>query len=46
MPGWGTGNFENEDARYEAVTLEEIAAVARRYLRPESVVVALIRPPA
>jgi predicted Zn-dependent peptidase len=33
-----------EDSQYEAVTLEQTKAVAQRYLRAESLVVAVIKP--
>jgi len=42
--GLGYRHADAEDALYEAVTLEEVRAAARKYLRPESVVVALIQP--
>jgi len=35
---------EADDAKYEAVTLEQIKAVAQKYLKPESIVIAIIRP--
>jgi predicted Zn-dependent peptidase len=34
-----------EDARYEAVTLADIKAVARKYLTPDALVLAVIKPP-
>jgi zinc protease len=42
--GLGYQNSDLEDAKYEAVTLEQAQAVARKYLRPDSLVAALIRP--
>ena len=41
--GLGFQNHEGEDARYEAVTLDDVKAAAGRYLRPESAVVAIVR---
>ena len=41
--GLGFRNHEGEDARYEAVTLDDVRAAAGRYLRPESSVVAIVR---
>ena len=32
--GLGYAHSESDDARYEAVTLEDIKAVARKYLKP------------
>ncbi|HEY5910948.1 MAG TPA: pitrilysin family protein [Verrucomicrobiae bacterium] len=42
--GLGYAHTDTEDAAYEAVTLEEIKAVAQRYLLPQSFVVATVRP--
>jgi len=42
--GLGYGQIDTEDAHYEAVTLEQIKAVAAKYLKPSSAVVAIIRP--
>ena len=42
--GWQRG--ELDDAKFEAVTLEEIKAVAQKYLKPELAVVAVIQPAA
>jgi zinc protease len=41
--GLGYRHSQTEDQRYEAVTLEEVRAVAGRYLRAEAAVVSLIR---
>jgi len=43
--GLGYGNIDTEDARYEAVTLEQIQEAARKYLTPSRAVIAVIRPP-
>lgn len=42
--GLGYAYSDAEDARYEAVTVEETRMVARKYLDPQKAVVALIRP--
>ena len=42
--GLGYAHSEREDALYEAVTLEQVKAAAQKYLLPESLVVALIKP--
>jgi zinc protease len=42
--GLGYGHIDTEDAHYEAVTLEHIKAVAGKYLKPSSAVIAVIRP--
>ncbi len=42
--GLGHGYWEQEDARFEAVTLEQVQQAARKYLRPDRVVVALVKP--
>lgn len=42
--GLGFANYDQEDARYEAVTLEDIRRVAVRYLDPACAVVAVLRP--
>ena len=41
--GLGFRNHEGEDARYEAVTLDDVRAATGRYLRPDSAVVAIVR---
>jgi zinc protease len=43
--GLGYQRSELDDARYEAVTLEEARAAAEKYLRPEALVVAVVKPP-
>jgi zinc protease len=42
--GLGWQRSELDDAKYEAVTLEQIKAVAEKYLRPESAVIATVLP--
>ncbi|MBI4663042.1 MAG: insulinase family protein [Verrucomicrobia bacterium] len=42
--GLGYANCDTEDRHYEAVTLEQIKIVARKYLNPQGCVVAWIRP--
>lgn len=41
--GLGFANYESETARYEAVTLDDIRAVAGKYLVAEKAVVAVVR---
>jgi zinc protease len=42
--GLGYARTDTEDARYEAVTLEQIKAIARKYLLPDALVIALVQP--
>jgi len=42
--GLGFQRTELDDAKYEAVTLEETRAAAQKYLRPEALVVAVVKP--
>ena len=42
--GLGYGHIDTEDAKYEAVTSEDIKTAARKYLNPASAVVAIVRP--
>ena len=42
--GVGWQRSELDDAKYEAVTLEQIKAVAQKYLKPETAVVAVVKP--
>jgi zinc protease len=42
--GLGYANADREDARYEAVTLDQIRAAARQYLRPDAHVISVVGP--
>jgi len=42
--GLGYAHIDAEDAFYEAVTIEQVKAVARKYLRPDVAVVAVVKP--
>ncbi len=42
--GWQHG--ELDDAKYEAVTLEQAKAAAQKYLKPDALVVSIVRPEA
>jgi len=42
--GLGYAHTDVEDAKYEAVTLEQSKAVAQKYLQPDSLVVAIVKP--
>ena len=42
--GLGYTHADHDDAIYEAVTLEQVKAAARKYLRPEVAVIATIKP--
>jgi zinc protease len=44
--GLGYAYTDSEDALYEAVTLDQVQAVARKYLKPNALVVATVTPPA
>jgi zinc protease len=43
--GLGYAHADAEDALYEAVTLKQVKAVAKKYLLPNAVVIAMVRPP-
>ncbi len=42
--GLGYQHIDSEDAKYEAVTLVQVQAVAKKYLKPETLVVSVIKP--
>jgi zinc protease len=42
--GLGYQRTELDDAKYEAVTLEQIKAAAQKYLKPDALVVAVVKP--
>ncbi|MGB7768027.1 MAG: pitrilysin family protein [Verrucomicrobiia bacterium] len=42
--GLGYQHAEQDDAKYEAVTLEQIKAAAKKYLKPDALVVAVVKP--
>src|ERR1035437_5877421 len=42
--GLGFSHTDTEDALYEAVTLEQVKAVARKYLTPDALVIAVVKP--
>jgi zinc protease len=44
--GLGHAYTDTEDARYEAVTLDQLKAAAQKYLRPDALVIALVQPSA
>ena len=42
--GLGWQRADLDDAKYEAVTLEQTKAIAQKYLKPETAVVAVVKP--
>ena len=42
--GLGWNRAELDDAKYEAVTLEQVKAAANKYLKPDAFVVSIVRP--
>ena len=42
--GLGYAHTETEDALYETVTLEQVKAVAQKYLKPNALVIAVVKP--
>lgn len=43
--GLGFAHSDHEDALYEAVTLDQIRAAARKYFKPDTPVIAVVSPP-
>jgi zinc protease len=43
--GLGYAHSETEDVLYEAVTLDQVKAVAEKYLKPNALVIAVVKPP-
>ncbi len=41
--GLGYGHIDTEDAKYESVTREQVREAARKYLRPDALVVAAVK---
>ena len=42
--GLGYAHIDAEDALYEAVTLDQVKAVSKKYLKPETSVIAVVKP--
>ena len=42
--GLGYAHNDREDALFEAVTLSQIKTVARKYLQPDALVIATLKP--
>jgi zinc protease len=42
--GLGYAYFETEDARFQEVTLEQVQSVARKYLKPDALVISRMEP--
>ncbi len=42
--GLGFNHLETDDAKFEAVTLEQVKAAAQKYLTPDKFVVSIVRP--
>jgi predicted Zn-dependent peptidase len=36
--------MDTEDAKFEAVTLEQVKAVAQKYLKPDALVISVVKP--
>jgi zinc protease len=45
LHGLGYAYSETEDELYEAVTLDQVKLIAQKYLRPDAMVIAWVRPP-
>jgi zinc protease len=44
--GLGYAHTDTEDALYEAVTLDQVKTVAQKYLKPDALVIAVVKPAA
>ena len=42
--GLGYAHTDAEDALYDAVTLDQVKAVAQKYLKPDALVIATVKP--
>ncbi|MCU0786438.1 MAG: insulinase family protein, partial [Verrucomicrobia bacterium] len=42
--GLGYANTDAEDAKFEAVTLDQVKAAANKYLQPDALVIAVVKP--
>ena len=42
--GLGFAYMDTEDAKFEAVTLEQVKAVAQKYLKPDALVISVVKP--
>ena len=42
--GLGYQHSEHDDAKFEAVTFDQIKAVAQKYLKPDGYVVSVVKP--
>jgi predicted Zn-dependent peptidase len=42
--GLGYGHIDSEDAAFEAVTIDQVKAIAKKYLKADAVVVAVVKP--
>jgi zinc protease len=42
--GLGYANTDAEDTKIEAVTLEQVRAAAQKYLKPDALVIAVVKP--
>ena len=42
--GLGYANTDTEDAKFEAVTLDQVKAAAQKYLKPDALVISIVKP--
>ena len=42
--GLGYANTDGEDAKFEAVTLDQVKAAAQKYLTPDALVISVVKP--